>query len=49
MDMEPKEGTDKWLKPEGKKVEGDLMEDIMHRKQCVKELAKVRRRSAEQE
>lgn len=47
--MEPKGGTDTRPEPEGKKVEGDLMENIMCRRQCVKELAKVRQRSAEQE
>lgn len=46
--MEPKGGTGKLPEPEGKKVEGDFMENIMHRRQCVKELAKVRRTSAEQ-
>lgn len=49
MDMEPKGGTNKQPELERKKVEGDLMENITHRRQCVNELAKVRRRSAEQE
>lgn len=47
--MEPKGGADTRPEPERKKVEGDLMENITCRRQCVKELAKVRQRSAEQE